>query len=200
MRKKAGKKIRAGVDALGKCIETRKKLAQYSVPEVLCLYDAAQFCLMYDVDLTVLSRDMTCARNWWETRLYGRLLAMTMLECVEDLPAVLGKRFRASVVGIVPNAPHLQRLSDITKRLSEFRKCHEKDLRHVRTIAAAHRDHDPALQVSVIETLDIPKLMRMAGELNDLLGAFVREMTQVLLRMNVTREVLKSFSKKRSQD
>jgi hypothetical protein len=196
MRRKAGKKIRAGLGALEKCIETRKKLAHYNVPEALRLYDSAQFCLMYDADLTVLSRDMTCTTNWWETRLYGRLLAMTMLECVEDIPAVLGKNFRESVAALVSDAAHLRRLSEITKSLSDFRRRHEKNLRQVRTIAAAHRDHNAALQISVIENLDIRKLMRMAGELNDLLGAFVRAMTEILLQMNVVGEILKSFSKK----
>jgi hypothetical protein len=197
MRKNAGRKIRAAVEALDECIQTREKLAHYNVPDVVRLYDAAQFCVMYEADLTVLSRDMTCTTDWWETRLYGRLLAMTMLECAEDVPAVLGRDFRASLAAVVPEAPHLRRISDITKSLSEFRKRHEKKLRHVRTLVAAHRDHNPTLQFSVIETLDIGRLIGMAGELNDLLAAFIRAMTNALLEMNVVHEILRGLARKR---
>ena len=40
---------------------TRKKLEKYGMSDVLCLYDAAQFCIMFDADLTVLARDMCVA-------------------------------------------------------------------------------------------------------------------------------------------
>lgn len=75
------KKLAASVYALERISETRKKLDKYGVANVLCVYDAAQFCLMFDADLTVLTRDLSCSSDWWESRLYGRLLAMTMIEC-----------------------------------------------------------------------------------------------------------------------
>jgi hypothetical protein len=195
MRKNAGKKLRAAVRAIDQCIKTRAKLANYKMPDVLRLYDASIFCLMYDADLTVLSRDMTCRSDWWESRLYGRLLAMTMLECVEDIPAVLGKKFRNSLAVVALDISHQQRVANISKSLSDFCKRHGKELRHVRTIAAAHRDHDAGIQAAVIEELDIRALMKMAGELNDLLGGLVRAMTAILSQVNAVREVLRSFAR-----
>jgi hypothetical protein len=196
MRRASAQKLRATLGALKECAATRTKLAKYDMPHVLRLYDASQFCLMYTADLTVLTRDMTCRANWWESKLYGRLLAMTMLECVEDIPTVLGREFRDSLAATVADDIHRQRISKFSKSLSDFRKRHENELRHIRTVTAAHRDHDAILQVAVIENLDTRELMRMAGELNDLSGAFAQAMTQVLLQMNVIKEILKSFSKK----
>ena len=168
------------------------------MPDVLELYDVSQFCIMYAADLTILIRDMACSRDWWEERLYARLLAMTMLECAEDLPAVLGKKFRESLVAVVPGDPHRQRLSKISKHLSNFRKRHERELRDIRKIAAAHRDHDPRVLMLLIEQLDTRKLTATADELQDLQTEFARAMTDVFLGINAVREVLKSFSRRNS--
>ena len=196
MRRNSSRKLQAALGAIEQCANTRAKLAQYNMPDVLRLFDASLFCLMYDADLTVLSRDMTCRTDWWESRLYGRLLAMTMLECVEDIPAVLGKSFRESLAAVVSAQVHLKRVSEISKNLSDFRKQHEKELRQIRQVAAAHRDHNAKLLATLIEGLDIRGLMRLAGQLNDMLCAFACAMTQVLLEMNVVKEILKSFSKR----
>lgn len=195
LRKASRKKLDAAVRALEQVRATRTKLAKYDMPDVLELYDVSQFCIMYAADLTVLTRDMACRRDWWENHLYARLLAMTMLECVEDLPAVLGKKFRKSLASVVPDDGHRQRLSKITKRLSDFRKRHESQLRDIRRVAAAHRDHDPNLLISLIEKLDIQELITMAGELQDLQTEFAQAMTDVFLGINAVREVLKCFSR-----
>src|SRR5438552_13658312 len=100
-RQAAKKKLAAAAYAMTEVNNTRKKLEKYRISDVLCLYDAAQFCIMFDADLSVLARDMCCTSDWWQSRLYGRLLAMTMLECVEDIPAVLGKRFREALRTLV---------------------------------------------------------------------------------------------------
>ena len=194
-RKATKKKLAAAAYALGEVVKTRKKLQKYRVSEVLCVYDAAQFCIMFDADLSVLTRDMCCTSDWWQSRLYGRLLAMTMLECVEDVPSVLGKRFREALRGLVSDPVQHERISGITKRLSEFRKTNEAELREVRRIAAAHRDHNVNVQLQVIDTLDLKKLTALASELNDLLGSASRVMAEVFLKINIVREMLKSFTK-----
>jgi hypothetical protein len=197
LRKASRKKLNAAVRALEQVRETRAKLTKYNMPDVLELYDVSQFCIMYAADLTVLTRDMACHQDWWESRLYARLLAMTMLECAEDLPAVLGKKFRDSLAVVVPDDRHRERLSKITSDLSDFRKRHERELRDIRRIAAAHRDHNPSLVISLIEQLDTQALLSMAGELQELQTEFSLAMTEVFLGINAVREVLKHFSRSR---
>src|SRR5438046_7034134 len=82
-RKATKRKLAAAAYALREVVKTRKKLEKYRISDVLCLYDAAQFCIMFDADLSVLARDMCCTSDWWQSRLYGRLLAMTMLRSEE---------------------------------------------------------------------------------------------------------------------
>ena len=190
------KKLAAAAYALKEVANTRKKLEKYSVSDVLCLYDAAQFCIMFDADMTILVRDMCCTSDWWQSRLYGRLLAMTMVECVEDIPAVLGKRFRESMRLVVSGDLQRERIIAISKSLSEFRKRNEAELRNVRRTAAAHRDHNVNVQFDVIDKLDLKKLNALSGELNDLLGGLSRAMADAFVNVNIVREMLKSFAKK----
>ena len=196
MRRQSGRNLRATMQALDECIKTRSKLARYDVPDVLRMFDASQFCLMFQADLAVLIRDTTCRPNWWESRLYGRLLAMTMFECVDDIPTVLGKDFRTSLESLGVHPSSRQGLSAVTKGLSMFRKSHESFLSRIRTISAAHRDHDAALQTTVIESLDITSLTQMAAELTDLLTAFVLAMNKVLGEVSVISDIVRSFSNK----
>src|SRR5438874_7120926 len=194
-RRATKKKLAAAAYAMTEVNNTRKKLEKYRVSDVLCLYDAAQFCIMFDADLTVLARDMCCTSDWWQSRLYGRLLAMTIVECVEDIPAVFGKQFRKSLQSVVPDDTQRQRISASCKSLSEFRQRNDAELRYVRHAAAAHRDHNVNVQLEVIDKLDLNKLTTLASELNDLLGGLSRAMADIFMNINIVRETLKSFAK-----
>jgi len=153
--------------------------------------------MKYEADLTILICDTVCRSDRWESHLYGRLLAMTMIECVEDIPQVLGKDFRNALSSVDSDAEKKKRLNEFTSRLADFRKTHEHDLRYVRTIAAAHRDHDVKRQLEVIETIDTRRLMDLSQELIGILVLFTEVMTDVLMEMNVWKQILKKPEVKR---
>jgi len=69
-RRATKKKLAAAAYAMTEVNNTRKKLEKYGMSDVLCLYDAAQFCIMFDADLTVLARDMCCTSDWSESTLW----------------------------------------------------------------------------------------------------------------------------------
>ena len=147
--------------------------------------------MMYEADLTILVCDTVCRSERWESHLYGRLLAMTMLECVEDIPQVLGKEFRSALFSIDSDAAKKTQLNNFISQLTNFRKTHEHDLRYIRIIAAAHRDHDVKRQLEVIETIDTRRLMDLSKELAGILVLFTRLMTDVLMELNVWKQILK---------
>jgi nitrate reductase NapAB chaperone NapD len=186
-------KLEATLVALEQMRNGRSKAAKHNVTQVLPLYDALEFCLIYIADLTVLTRDMACRRGWWETRLYARLLAITMLECTEDLPDVLGKKFRDALAAVVIEKEPKERISTVSRALSNFRKTHERALRSIRQIAAAHRDHNPSAVAAVIQSIDVPALLQTASDLQDLHNDFVIAMTTVFSHVNPVREFMKTF-------
>ena len=194
MRRASRRKLSAALTALDQVSTAATKVAKHGTAEALHLYEVSKFFIVYVADLTVLTRDMACHPDWWASRLYARLLAMTMLEFVEDVPQVLGKRFRESLKAVAPADVHSKRVSGITKQLSDFRKKHETLLRQIRRISAAHRDHDANLLLSVIEEININSLVKMATELQDLQTDFSGAMADVFQSIDVVREVMKRFS------
>jgi len=195
-RKKSKRKVHVVTNALRTCSDNCRKIERLEMhgvrlPEILKLYEASQFCLMYEADLTILICDAVCRSERWESHPYGRLLAMTMLECVEDIPQVLGKEFRNALFTLDSDAAKKARLNNFVSQLANFRKTHEHDLRYIRTIAAAHRDHDVRRQLEVIDTIDIRRLMDLSKELVSILVLFTELMTDVLVELNVWKQVLK---------
>jgi hypothetical protein len=201
-RNESKRKLQAIRKALRTCLNTRSKIEALEMhgvklPELLKLYDASQFCMMYEADLTILICDMVCRTDRWESHLYGRLLAMTMVECVEDIPQVLGKDFRNALFSVDSDAEKKKRLKEFTSQLIDIRKTHERDLRYVRTVAGAHRDQDVKRQFQVIETIDTRRLMKLAKELIGTLVLFTRLMTDVQRELNVWKLILKKPDAKR---
>jgi len=67
-------------------------------------------------------------------KLYARLLAMTLVECVEDITQLLGKEFRKSLDKAIAKNDHKQKLNPIVKALTEFKK-------KARTRSSRHTQH-----------------------------------------------------------
>ena len=120
------------------------------------------------------------ADTQWRKKLYARLLAMTLVECVEDITQLLGKEFRLSLDKAIAKNDYKQKLNPIVKALIEFKKKHECDLRDIRNIAAAHRDQDAARQLSAINKINPKTLQNLSLEFVELLLPFNKMMTEVM--------------------
>jgi hypothetical protein len=118
-----------------------------------------------------------------------------MLECAEDLPDVLGKKFRDALAAVVIEKEPKERISAVSRALSNFRKTHERALRSIRQIAAAHRDHNPNAVAAAIQSIDVEALLQTASDLQDLHNDFAIAMTAVFSHVNPVREVVKAFKR-----
>jgi len=105
---------------------------------------------------------------------------MTLVECVEDTTQLLGKEFRQNLDKAITKNDYKQKLNPIVKALTEFKKKHERDLRDIRNIAAAHRDQDAARQLSTINKIDPKALQNLSLEFVELLLPFTTMMTEVM--------------------
>ena len=169
--------------ALENISATRQKAEKNQFEHVVRLYNASQFCLICELDLSILVFDLSMADTQWRKKLYARLLAMTLVECVEDITQLLGKEFRKSLDKAIAKNDHKQKLNPIVKALTEFKKKHERDLRVIRNIAAAHRDQDAARQLSIINKIDPKTLQNLSLEFVELLLPFTTMMTEVMIGM-----------------
>lgn len=166
--------------ALESISATRQKAEKIQFEHVVRLYNASQFCLICELDLSILVFDLSMADTQWRKKLYARLLAMTLVECVEDITQLLGKEFRLSLDKAIAKNDYKQKLNPIVKALIEFKKKHECDLRDIRNIAAAHRDQDAARQLSAINKINPKTLQNLSLEFVELLLPFNKMMTEVM--------------------
>lgn len=143
------------------------------------LWNAVQYCNIADLDLSILTHQMMVADSDWRRKLNARILAMSLAECIEGTSQVLGKQFQNTVSIAFNGNVHLQELQIIRKKLTTFRKKHERMLREIRNIAAAHRDTDADLQLIAIDNTDVRIIWGLAAEFTGLLGRFGNLMTKV---------------------
>jgi hypothetical protein len=163
---------------------TRQKAEKIQFEHVVRLCNASQFCLICELDLSILIFDLSMADTQWRKKLYARLLAMTLVECVEDITQLFGKEFRQSLDKAITKNDYKLKLNPIVKALIEFKKKHERDLRDIRNIAAAHRDKNAAHQLSTINKIDPKTLQNLSLEFVELLLPFTTMMTEIMNDMS----------------
>jgi len=108
----------------------------------LVLNDSLLLCLVYDLDISLLTLQMLFAETAWRRKLNARLLAMTLWECIDDLPAISGKEFRTAITELTIGDQLRARLDYTLNKMHRFKHEHEKILLEIRKVAAAHREHD----------------------------------------------------------
>jgi hypothetical protein len=170
--------------ALESISATRQKAEKIQLEHVVRLYNASQFCLICELDLSILIFDLSMADTQWRKKLYARLLAMTLVECVEDITQLFGKEFGQSLDKAIAKNDYKQKLNPIVKALTEFKKKHERDFRDIRNIAAAHRDQDAARQLSTINKIDPKNIANLSLEFVELLLPFTTMMTEMMNDMS----------------
>ena len=180
LRSSIDKKEETILDALESISSTREKAEKIRFTHAAQLYNASQFCLICELDLSILIVSLTLADTQWRKKLYARLLAMTLVESVEDIAQLLGKRFRENLDKAMTSGDYKQKLNPIVKNLTEFKKKHERALRDIRNIAAAHRDQDAKHQLATINKVDPKVLTNLSFEFVDLLSPFTKLMTNLM--------------------
>jgi len=115
-------------------------------------------------DISILAHDVLLSPNSWKRKLYCRLLAMTLIESVEDVSQMLGWQFRQTVNAIYNDSALDTRITELTRAMGHFQSKNGKALREIRQTVSAHRDHDANTQLRVIEALDCQKLLYLTAD------------------------------------
>ena len=190
LRKQTRLKLTALEQALQTCATERDRAEKLNLADLSRLYGACEFCFIYEADITVPLCEMMCAELTWAQLLFGRQLALTLIEGAEHVPQILGKNFRLSLNSVISDDTYLLRLNSIAKGLSNFKRKHEKDLRNIRNAVSAHRDLEARTQLEIIRNMDILAIKSLSTEFLDLLLAFTKLMTQFLLEFTVPNMVM----------
>lgn len=79
---------------------------------------------------------------------------MLIFESLEDIDQILGKQFYECLNNLKISFNTIEELNNAKKRLSIIKKEHLDSLKNIRTIIAAHRDHNFLLQLETMENLN----------------------------------------------
>ena len=142
----------------------RDEARKNGLTELLQMVNTGDFISMCCADLDILIEHLCSRPSQRRASLYARVAYLIIAELLDDVPFLTGKAFQ-NIVGALMGEEGLREFRSITKELSRIRKTHEADVREIRNIAIAHRDHDVEAQLAIMEALDFGGVIALATEL-----------------------------------
>lgn len=121
-------------------------------------------------DLSVLVWQVVAERDIWARKLAARHVALMVSETAEDVVQLLGGPIRTSLNRLGVLDRYDADLRTIRRPLDMFRTKHDRELKDIRNVAAAHRDHDGLRMLGMIETADIEQTIDLGMEFSKILN------------------------------
>ena len=151
------------------CDEARKN----GLIEITRMVNTGDFISLCCDDLEILV-DHLCSRpSITRASLYARVACLIIAELLDNVPSITGKKFQ-NIVGTLTGEEGLRKFRSITRKFSHIRKAYEANVRKIRNVAIAHRDHDVEAQLTLIETLDLGSVIALTTELMRWHTLFIR--------------------------
>lgn len=154
------------------------------------VYNVALFILMLEQDLAVITRQFALSYRTWEKRFAARQLAIILHEVPTDLVELLGGDFRKSLKTFQLWDGALDELNNISKLLHQFRSDRGALLEEIRHFVGAHRDHNAAKQLEIIEAIDPLTIYRMAAELYESIHPLVSFLIKLIELMGESHTIV----------
>lgn len=181
--RKMRKRDRVRLPALTNLIKTiqqrHKESRRHGLEHYERIYNVALFVLLIDQDIAVLTRQFSLGYRTWEKRFTARQLAIILHEVPSDLSKLLGGDFRRSLMTFPLWNGAIDELNYISKVLHSFEKKNGSLLKEIRHFVGAHRDHDAAKQLDIIETIEPLSIYRMAADFYDCINPLVTFLVKV---------------------
>ncbi len=132
--------------------------------DIVQMVNTGDFIHACAVDLDILIDHLCSLPSQTRASLYARVACLIIAEWFDDVPFLTGKAYQ-NIVGTLTGEDGLREFRSITKELARIRKDHETDVRKIRNIAIAHRDHDVEAQLAIMEAFDFGSIVALAAEL-----------------------------------
>jgi len=151
------------------------------------IWNAALFLNTVSYDLSIGIIDLVYERDLWKRRLIARLMALLLFEIGEDIPTVFGKNFRAAAKALNVPEEHIAAVGAETKKFSVFWNENRSLLKEIRTVAAAHREHDAIALHESINGIDLFKLIGLAVTVGGLANSLGSANQRILTSSSTTK-------------
>jgi len=160
----------------------RDKARKNGRTDIVQMVDTGDFISVCCTDLDILIDHLCSQPSQARASLYARVACLIIAEWFDDVPFLTGKAFQ-NIVGALTGEVGLREFRSITKELSRIRKTHEADVREIRNVAIAHRDHDVEAQLAIMEALDFAGVVALATELMRWHTLFIRFQSRMWNRL-----------------
>lgn len=142
-----------------------------------------QYSLAVQLDSCVLMTDVITERDRWRQNVYARHLGVLLIEFLDDIHGVLGKQFDHELQALFGKHPEVLKLCrSLQKGLASIGQQYRTELREIRNIAAAHRDHDGHLQFELMTNVNVVRVVLVVGEAVYLWQHLVLRLCHAILR------------------
>ena len=166
-----------------------------NVPTYIGIYNVGLFIVLLEQDISAYSESIFFARSGWHRQFFARGLAVLLYEGAEDLPQLLGKKYREWLVDLELDSQWITALNDIGTKLSWFRKSHGDFLSNVRNLVGAHKDHNTSAQLDVLANLEAMDVYRLGAEFSEPLRNLVDFYIRLLTYMHNPAVMLRQVAK-----
>lgn len=148
------------------------------------LANLAQFLTICLLDIIQLNRHILFAWPSWTKKLHSRHLMLAIHELADDMSHLLGNPLREIIArGPTPNK-YLEQLKQRRESLALLLRNYRQHILDVRTICAAHRDHDATLLLQTIDSINVPNTRDLAIRMQEWCSLTIRFLNAVTTDYN----------------
>jgi hypothetical protein len=128
------------------------------------IHKVSLYVLLFDEDLCAYTQDYYLANTHRRHRFVARHLASLLYEGSQDLPALLGRTYRASLRAVEPLGDWEAGLNAIRGGFNGFKRDNEAALKAIRDVVGAHKDKDVARQLRTLDRIDPMTIYSLAAD------------------------------------
>ena len=132
--------------------------------DLYSIWNIAGFILMTSLDIKLINEYLVTAKGFGGSELLIKSACVLMYEVLQDIDHILGKDFYQCLNNLSISDNLIVELNKRKKELSYLNSTHQKDLKKVRTIIGAHRDHDFLTQLEVFNNLEKTSILKLLNE------------------------------------
>lgn len=192
---------RRRIRAMGKALSAMRRAhsgaVELALPNVVTAYNLGLYILLLEMDWSEMSWDMMHAPNEWRRKFVARQMAIFLYEVSEDLTQLLGPNYREALNSLGIGDEIVQELGRISRQLNRFKDTNKDFLKRIREFIGAHRDHDAAAQLDILDNLEPLKIYALAGDFYVPLRALADLQVRLTLMIGNMETLLTQYLKKR---
>ena len=175
-RAEARKKRKIRNQALASVRQTLQRATDMRAENIRTVFNVALYLLQIDQDLAYFTTDMVGAIGDRRRAFVAKHEAVLLYEAAEDIPQLLGKKFRDAIAALSVPPERLQAINAVSADLNKFWRMHREFLGRIRNVLAAHREQDALAYANALDSIKPLEVMHRAAELSQLLEILIQQL------------------------